>query len=121
VFSTAYDVAVFGATFYGAIKPLLKPETIAEMTNTQATYKNISRGLGFVLWSDDPLLPNAKLSKFSFGHTGFTGTSLFIDPKRRLVVSCLTNRVYYGRDNLAQLSNFRVEIHRLIAESYPIQ
>ena len=33
----------------------------------------------------------------SFGHTGFTGNSLWIDPEAELVVACMTNRVYYGR------------------------
>ena len=38
-----------------------------------------------------------KFSPKSFGHTGFTGTSLWIDPERALVVATLTNRVYPGR------------------------
>ena len=55
------------------------------------------RGLGFALWSPDPEASNHPLGERSFGHTGFTGTSLWIDPDRSLVLACLTNRVYYGR------------------------
>ena len=37
----------------------------------------------------------------SFGHTGFTGTSVFIEPRSRLLVVALTNRVYFGREATA--------------------
>jgi CubicO group peptidase (beta-lactamase class C family) len=39
------------------------------------------------------------MSRTSFGHTGFTGTSIWIDPTRRLVVVLLANRVHPTRDN----------------------
>jgi CubicO group peptidase (beta-lactamase class C family) len=38
-------------------------------------------------------------SPSSYGHTGFTGTSLWIDPERRLFLILLTNRVHPSRDN----------------------
>ena len=41
----------------------------------------------------------AMLSPTSFGHTGFTGTSLWIDPERRLVIALLSNRVNPTREN----------------------
>ena len=52
----------------------------------------------------------------AFGHTGFTGTSLWIDPKRELVVAALTNRVYYGRD-AGGILLFRVDLHRAIVQA----
>lgn len=39
------------------------------------------------------------MSAVSFGHTGFTGTSIWIDPTRQLVVVLLTNRVHPTRNN----------------------
>jgi CubicO group peptidase (beta-lactamase class C family) len=50
----------------------------------------------------------------SYGHTGFTGTSLWIEPRRRLVVACLTNRVYPGRWKEGIL-DFRRAIHDVFA------
>jgi len=48
----------------------------------------------------------------SFGHTGFTGTSIFFEPGRKLVAVLLTNRVYYGREATAGLIvAFRKEFH----------
>jgi CubicO group peptidase (beta-lactamase class C family) len=41
------------------------------------------------------------ISKRSFGHTGFTGTSLWCDPEKDLAVILLTNRVHAGRENQA--------------------
>jgi CubicO group peptidase (beta-lactamase class C family) len=43
------------------------------------------------------------LSRSSFGHTGFTGTSIWIDPQRELVIILLTNRVHPTRENRALL------------------
>ncbi|MBC7812605.1 MAG: serine hydrolase, partial [Burkholderiales bacterium] len=52
----------------------------------------------------------------SYGHTGFTGTSLWIDPTRELVVACLTNRVYYGRaQGTDGIATFRRALLDLIA------
>jgi CubicO group peptidase (beta-lactamase class C family) len=51
----------------------------------------------------------------TYGHTGFTGTSLFIDPDSELIIACLTNRVYPGRWKLG-IHEFRRAIHDLFAE-----
>jgi CubicO group peptidase (beta-lactamase class C family) len=115
LFSTADEVARFGQTFLNG-GALLKSETVAEMTRVQAQDGDIRRGLGFALWSPDPEASGNPFGPGAFGHTGFTGTSLWIDPKRNLVVVALTNRVYYGRD-AGGILEFRVALHRAIAEA----
>lgn len=115
LFSTAGDLARFGQSFIGHRTPLLTPATIAEMTRLQSQDGNVRRGLGFALWSPDPEASGNPFSPTAFGHTGFTGTSLWIDPERKLVVSVLTNRVYYGRD-AAAITRFRPELHRAIVK-----
>jgi CubicO group peptidase (beta-lactamase class C family) len=57
-----------------------------------------SRALGWDTPSEGSSA-GALLSERSFGHTGFTGTSLWIDPERRLFLILLTNRVYPTREN----------------------
>ena len=52
----------------------------------------------------------------SFGHLGFTGTSLWIDPDARIVVSLLTNRVAYGRDP-AKIREARPRAHDALARA----
>jgi CubicO group peptidase (beta-lactamase class C family) len=115
LFSTAADLVWFGQMFLDEGKPLLKPETVAEMTRPQAEQGPTRRGLGFALWSPDAENSSNPFSQRAFGHTGFTGTSLWIDPERQLVVALLTNRVYYGRDP-AGIQAYRVRVHRAITE-----
>jgi CubicO group peptidase (beta-lactamase class C family) len=137
LFSTAHDLAVFGQSFLrisestnqridqpdnasritshvSRTAPVL-PTTIAEMTRLQAHDGTTRRGLGFMLWSPDPEASGNPFSQRAFGHTGFTGTSLWIDPARDRVVACCTNRVYTGRD-AASILEFRVALHRAIVE-----
>lgn len=57
------------------------------------------RGLGWVLRGDPADVGGEGLSPFRFGHTGFTGTSLWIDPAQDLILILLTNRVHFGRGN----------------------
>jgi serine-type D-Ala-D-Ala carboxypeptidase len=114
LFAHARDVAAFGQSFLGA--SLLKRETIAEMTRLQAEFDGTRRGLGFALWSPDPEASSNPFSPATFGHTGFTGTCLWIDPSRTLVVALLTNDVYGGREG-RRIADLRVQIHRAIVES----
>jgi CubicO group peptidase (beta-lactamase class C family) len=117
LFSTASDVAVFGQSFLDAT--LLKPDTIAEMTKVQAVDGGgalcARRGLGFALWSPDPAASGNPFGQGAYGHTGFTGTSLWIDPERDLVVALLTNEVYYGREN-RNIAQLRVQVHEAVVQ-----
>jgi CubicO group peptidase (beta-lactamase class C family) len=115
LFGTARDLATFGEAL--RTHRLLKRETLAEMTRVQAADGVTRRGVGFMLWSPDPSASGNPFSEQAFGHTGFTGTSLWVDPTRELVVACLTNRVYYGRANAEAMGAFRVALHRAIIEA----
>ena len=120
LFAHAQDVAAFGQSFLSTASStqLLTPATIAEMTRTQATDADTRRGLGFALWSPDPEASSHPLGPTSFGHTGFTGTSLWIDPERELVIAALTNRVYYGRDKGEGIVPFRVALHQRVTGEF---
>jgi CubicO group peptidase (beta-lactamase class C family) len=113
LFSTADEVALFGQSFLSAAR--LRPDTVAEMTRLQAQDGAVRRGLGFALWSPDPEASGNAFSQSAYGHTGFTGTSVWIDPERELIVACNTNRVYFGRDADGILA-FRVALHRAIVQ-----
>jgi CubicO group peptidase (beta-lactamase class C family) len=114
MFAHARDVATFGQSFLDA--SLLRRETIAEMIRVQAEFDGTRRGIGFALWSPDPEASSNPFSPSTFGHTGFTGTCLWIDPERDLVVAFLTNDVYGGREKRG-IAALRVQIHRSIVES----
>jgi len=114
MFAHARDVAAFGQSFLDA--SLLRRETIAEMTRLQAEFDAVRRGLGFALWSPDPEASSNPFSPATFGHTGFTGTCLWVDPQRDLVVVLLTDDVYNGREGRG-IADLRVKVHRAIVES----
>jgi len=57
----------------------------------------------------------AHLSPLAFGHTGFTGTSMWIDPAQKLFVILLTNRVHPTREN-NQIRQVRRDVHDAVLE-----
>ncbi|MEZ4617775.1 MAG: serine hydrolase [Caldilineaceae bacterium] len=120
LFSTAGDVARFGQIFLDAGATagfsLLKSSTVQEMCRVQVVDGDTRRGLGFLLWSPDPMASSHPFSQDAFGHTGFTGTSLWMDPQRNLVVALLTNEVYYGRTNRG-IAALRVAVHQAVVEA----
>ena len=120
LFSTAREVAVLGQTYlsggcYGSARILL-PETVAEMTRVQVNFEDNPRGLGWLQRSQGWSSSGRLFGPRSYGHTGFTGTSLWVDPDRALVVALLTNRVYYGRDPAA-IVDFRPRLHDAVVEA----
>lgn len=98
LFGTADDLARYGRLWLnggeGASRRLLSPGLIAEATRRQAP----GRGLGWRVQPDDPAerqeTSGGALGNRAYGHTGFTGTSLWLDPDRDLVAVLLTNRLY---------------------------
>ena len=83
-------------------KQLINSETVELFTKNHIKNDSLNnRGLGFDkvrIVSDNKVYPNEKLSNKSFGHTGFTGTMFWVDPKNDLILVFLTNRVYPNRD-----------------------
>lgn len=100
LFSSARDLAIFAQMMlaggsYNGVR-ILRPQTIARWTARQRA--NASRALGW-----DTPAPNSSAGRYlsprSWGHTGFTGTSIWVDPEQGLFVVLLTNRVNPTRDN----------------------
>lgn len=120
LFGAAHDVAAFGEALRcglaGARETILRQATLAEMTRLQAQEGDVRRGLGFALRSPNPDAMSYPLSEGAFGHLGFTGTSLWVDPSRELVLVCLTNRVYYGRAGEDTITPFRAALARTVVE-----
>jgi CubicO group peptidase (beta-lactamase class C family) len=80
----------------------------------QAATDEMRRGLGWQIKARVGANAGDVLSDRTFGHTGFTGNSLWIDPERRLVMVTLTNAVYYGR-SFDGLFEFRRALHDTVA------
>ncbi|UOQ65125.1 glycoside hydrolase family 3 N-terminal domain-containing protein [Hymenobacter volaticus] len=107
---------------YGG-QQLLKPETLAEYTKCQFCPDN-RRALGFDRPAANPSVNSAKsASPMSYGHTGFTGTYFWVDPKEEIVCIVLTNRVNpTRRNNKLSSLNVRTNVLQVALESVrPVQ
>jgi beta-N-acetylhexosaminidase len=118
LFSTAGDVAVFAQMILNggiyAHHRLLTRAEIQEFT-TRHTISNEARTLGWDV-PTDPAATGRYFSPLSFGHYGFTGTSLWIDPQRGLFIILLTNRVNPTVENI-KIRQVRPALHDAIFEA----
>jgi CubicO group peptidase (beta-lactamase class C family) len=73
--------------------------------------------LGYMLPTPGVMSCGPYFSRESIGHTGFTGTSFWYDPKADFAVIILSNRVLYGRDNHA-FKDLRPQVHNWIVEAF---
>jgi CubicO group peptidase (beta-lactamase class C family) len=80
-------------------RPSLGPSVLAEFTRRQNIGPGSTRALGWDTPSQANSSAGSRLSRDSFGHLGFTGTSLWIDPERHLAIVLLSNRVNPTRNN----------------------
>ncbi len=102
LFSTTSDLAVLmqmlmNGGVYGGVR-YLSEATVKEFTRRQNN--SSTRALGWDTKSPKGSTAGNYFSSNSFGHTGFTGTSIWADPERNLFVILLTNRVHPTRANM---------------------
>lgn len=115
LFSSAEDIAKFAHAMIRGGSPILRPETIATFTRRESTPKGTSRAIGW----DTPSHPSQSGRFFgpnSYGHLGYTGTSLWIDPDRQLSITLLTNRTWPDCSNQA-IKRVRPKFHDAIIEA----
>ena len=115
LFATAEDLATFAHVLLQGGAPLVRPETLALFTRRETSPAGTSRALGW----DTPSSPSQSGKYFSarsFGHLGYTGTSLWIDPERQLSVTLLTNRTWPDCDNKA-IKDVRPAFHDAVVEA----
>lgn len=116
LFATARDVARFGHAWLAGDKRLAISADLRQRATRQQAKGQLPLGLGWMLKAERDSSAGDLYSANSYGHTGFTGTSLWIDQERELVSAVLTNRVYHGRADEG-VHSFRRAIHDLIVES----
>ncbi|UCZ52987.1 beta-lactamase family protein [Bacillus shivajii] len=93
-------------------REILSEATINLATKNYTKTQNGNRGLGWVLKNDSFDASGIHFSDESYGHTGFTGTSMWFDPADEIGVILLTNRVHYGRD--IDMKTIREQFHNLV-------
>jgi CubicO group peptidase (beta-lactamase class C family) len=100
LFSTAQDLARFAHVLLGGGQPLVRKETLALFIRREISPAGTSRALGW----DTPSSPSQSgkhFSSTSFGHLGYTGTSVWIDLERQISIAFLTNRTWPDCSNQA--------------------
>jgi beta-N-acetylhexosaminidase len=118
LFSTAGDLAAFCQMMLNggiyAHHRLLERATVEEFTAAQSLASN-TRALGWVV-PTEPSASGKYFSTRSFGHAGFTGTSIWCDPEKDLFVILLTNRTHPIRTN-EKIQQVRPALHDAVAEA----
>lgn len=119
LFSTADDLALFAAMMLNEGERngvrVLSPASVRAMTTLPDGKERFGRGLGWDLSSPyagnqgDLFGPNA------YGHTGYTGTSMVLDPDSRTAVILLTNRVF--PDDTGEIGDLRAKVANVVAAS----
>ena len=118
LFASANDLAILNQVLlnggkYGGVE-YFKPETIELFTSRQSGVSR--RGLGFDR-GDGGNYPSALASVGTYGHTGYTGTCVWVDPKNELIYIFLSNRIYPSVSNKLNSLRIRPRIQDVIYEA----
>ena len=117
LFGTIEDVAAVSEAWLGSLLQgggVFEPGLVRQFWQ-RSEVPDSTRALGFDTPSPSASQAGGRFGPRTVGHLGFTGTSLWIDPDRELIVVLLTNRVHPTRGNVA-IKQFRPALHERIAE-----
>ncbi|MGC8970707.1 MAG: serine hydrolase domain-containing protein [bacterium] len=122
LFSTAQDLYKYARSYINPEYCIFSPFTIELFTKEHISFGEERRGLGWVIKSINSSCGDL-FSEKSFGHTGYTGTSLWIDPIKKLIVVFLSNRTHLSRkvgsldESTERIIEFRPRLHNVIVAS----
>ena len=120
LFAPALDVLRFAEAMLAPLRPgagetLFSAEAARLFTHRAEIVQGSSRALGWDTPSGSPSSSGTRFSSASFGHLGYTGTSLWIDPVQDVAVVLLTNRTFPAREN-RKIQEVRPMFHNLVRE-----
>ena len=120
VFSDADDLAILamallnGGAYNG--KRILSPQGVKTMTTVPESLKQFGRTLGWDLYSAYSSNKGDLLSPNTYGHTGYTGTSITVDPDNDIAIILLTNRAH--PDDRGSATRLRALVANVVAASF---
>jgi serine-type D-Ala-D-Ala carboxypeptidase len=115
LFSTADETLRLANQFVGDLSELLSPTTCEMFRRNLTEGLNEARSFSWQLASTKDSTAGPGLPPGAFGHTGFTGTSCWVDAQRQRVFILLTNRTHARSLPFANINHVRREFHRLAA------
>lgn len=113
LFSNAEETLMIATQFIGAQSQLLSEDTCELFRRNMTPGLNEARSFGWQLASTKDSTAGSALPLDAFGHTGFTGTSCWIDAERQRVFILLTNRTHQRPLPFANINSVRREFHTL--------
>ncbi|MGI8787320.1 MAG: serine hydrolase domain-containing protein [Pyrinomonadaceae bacterium] len=113
LFSDAFGVFKIAQQFLAEETVLLKPETCKLFRANYTKGLNEARSMAFQLAATKDSTASEALAKDSFGHLGFTGTSLWIEPETERICILLTNRTHARELPFANINAVRRRFHEL--------
>lgn len=117
LFTNAKTLTKFGTLFLSGeiISPLMKKE----MISVQSKFEDEVRGLGWKLFCISSKNPGRCFSSKAFGHSGYNGGSIWIDPLKNLTICLLTNSAYFyeDKDDSKKFNEFRYLLHSEIVKN----
>ena len=116
LFSTVEETFKIARQFLANQTTLLKPETCKLFRTNFTPGLNEARSIAFQIAETKDSTASKSLSKDSFGHLGFTGTSLWIEPERERIFILLTNRTHARELPFVNINSVRRRFHELAAE-----
>jgi len=115
LFSSAADTARFAEWMLNACKPIVRAATVGLFTSPEPVRSGYARTLGWDRVSR-PSSSGQYFSEAAYGHLGYTGTSLWIDPVKRLSITLLTNRTWPDRKSEA-IKQIRPAFHDAVMDA----
>ena len=116
LFSTAEEIFKIAQQFLANQTTLLKPETCKLFRTNFTNGLNEARSIAFQLAETKDSAASKALSKDSFGHLGFTGTSVWIEPETERIFILLTNRTHARELPFVNINSVRRKFHELATE-----
>lgn len=117
LFATARDVFEIARAYLDRQERILPDELVRKSRENHTAGLDEARGLGWQLRIARPDHPSFVFSEEVFGHTGFTGTSVFVDPPRDLIVVILTNRLHPSAGPI-NTQAIRRRAHEIVVDSW---
>ena len=117
LFGDAADTLVIANEFLAGRSQLLKPKTCELFLTNMTEGLNEARSVGWQLAATEGSTAGPALASNSFGHTGFTGTSCWIDPNNERVFVLLTNRTHAHSLPFTNINSVRRQFHTLAVDA----
>ena len=116
LFSTAEETLKIALQFLPSSTAILRPDTCSLFSTNFTAGLDQHRSLAFELGSTPNSTAGARMSAEGFGHLGFTGTSLWIDPVKERIFILFTNRTHQHELPLANINPIRRRFNELAAD-----